>query len=85
MRNTFRNSLIGIAMAMLPASAAVADPPGGLKLDQPVTSDKLLPLKSNGAGNPCAALGPGFAKVDGTDTCVKIGGSVSGEAGSRSR
>jgi Porin subfamily len=39
------------------------------------------------AGNPCAAFGPGFAKVACTDTCVKVGGAfrvdVNGAAGSR--
>jgi hypothetical protein len=29
------------------------------------------------AYNSCAAFGVGFVKVDGTDTCVKIGGAVS--------
>jgi hypothetical protein len=85
MRNILQKSLVGTAMAMLPASVALAEPPGNLKLDQPVSSDKLLPLKSNGGGNPCAALGPGFVKIDGTGTCVKLGGAVSGEAVSRPR
>jgi Porin subfamily len=34
--------------------------------------------------NPCAAYGAGFVKVEGSTTCVKIGGNVSVEAG-RSR
>jgi hypothetical protein len=34
--------------------------------------------------NPCAAYGAGFVKVEGSTTCVKIGGTVSVEAG-RSR
>jgi hypothetical protein len=32
--------------------------------------------------NPCASFGPNFKRVEGTDTCVKIGGAVSVEAGS---
>jgi len=31
--------------------------------------------------NPCAAYGAGFAPIAGTSTCMKIGGSVSYEAG----
>ncbi len=27
--------------------------------------------------NACAAFGPGFVKVEGSDTCVRIGGSIS--------
>ncbi len=27
--------------------------------------------------NPCAAFGAGFVRAEGTDTCVKVGGSVS--------
>jgi hypothetical protein len=85
--NGVRNGLIGIAVAMLPAAAAVAEPPGNLKLDLPASSDKLLPLKSPRTGNDCAALGPGFVKIEGTDTCINVGGAISvGTGGSvRSR
>jgi hypothetical protein len=31
--------------------------------------------------NPCAQYGVGFAKVAGSDTCVKIGGSIRVEGG----
>ena len=42
---------------------------------------KLLPVKGAHGGNDCAAYGPGFAKLAGTDTCVKVGGAVSVEVG----
>lgn len=32
--------------------------------------------------NPCASLGANFRRIEGTDTCVKIGGAISVEAGS---
>nr|WP_316185196.1 MULTISPECIES: porin [unclassified Bradyrhizobium] len=35
--------------------------------------------------NPCTAYGPSFAKLPGTDTCVKVGGAASIEAGSSLR
>jgi len=35
--------------------------------------------------NPCATYGAGFAPIAGTSTCMKIGGSVSYEAGGSSR
>ena len=33
------------------------------------------------SANPCAAHGPGFARVAGSETCVKIGGHIRVEAG----
>jgi hypothetical protein len=31
--------------------------------------------------NPCATYGPGFVKIAGTDTCIRIGAGVSVEGG----
>jgi hypothetical protein len=31
--------------------------------------------------NPCASFGSNFRRIEGTDTCVKIGGAMSIEAG----
>ena len=66
-----------VAAALLPASIALAEQSGDRKPDKPTASDRLLPLKGAAAGNSCAAFGPGFVRVDGTETCVKIGGAVS--------
>jgi Porin subfamily len=38
--------------------------------------DKVLPMKGTATVNSCAAYGAGFVKVEGTDTCVQIGGSI---------
>jgi hypothetical protein len=76
-----RNILLAIVIAMLPASMVAAEPSGAQKLDKAAPPTRLLPVKGAGAGNPCAAYGPGFTKLDGTDTCVKIGGAVSIEVG----
>jgi Porin subfamily len=81
-----RTILLVIVVATLSAPvAAIAELSGRQKSGQAVSSGKLLPMKGARAGNSCAAYGPGFAKVDGTDTCVKIGGfvSVGGGVGSR--
>ena len=77
-----RNILLAIAVAMLPAAAA--EPFSTRKPDKPVASGRLLPPKGAGAANSCGAYGPGFIKVDGTDSCVKIGGAVGVGAGSSS-
>jgi hypothetical protein len=78
-----QKTLLVIAVAvLLPASAVLAEQPGNQKPDQFTTSGKLLPLKGAGTGNSCAAYGAGFIKVEGTGTCVKIGGAVRIDAGS---
>jgi hypothetical protein len=74
MRNTL---LLIVGAALLPASIALADQSGHPKSDKPTPSGRPLPMKGAGASNSCAAYGPGFVKVDGTETCVKIGGAVS--------
>jgi hypothetical protein len=77
-----RNILLAIAVAMLPAAAA--EPSSSQKPNKPATSGRLLPLKGVGAANSCAAYGAGFVKLDGTDTCVKLGGAVGFGVGSSS-
>ena len=72
-----RNILLAIMVAVLPLGSASADPSGGQKPDKSGTSDRLLPVKRLGGVNSCAAYGAGFVKLEGTDTCVKIGGAVS--------
>jgi hypothetical protein len=41
----------------------------------------LLPLKRSNSANACAEYGPGFVKIEGANTCMKIGGTVSIGAG----
>jgi hypothetical protein len=81
-----RTFLLSMMIAVLSGSAVLADPAGRTKPDYTTPLDRLPPTKSAG-GNPCAAFGPGFVKVEGSDTCVKVGGAVrvdvGGAAGSR--
>ena len=81
-----RTFSLAMIIALLTSSAVLADPANRTKLDYATPLDRLPPAKST-AGNPCAPFGPGFVKVQGTDTCVKVGGAfsvgVSGAAGSR--
>lgn len=67
-----------IALA-LPSVAAAAEPFRLQKTDRVTASDKPLPLKRS--GNACAEYGAGFVKIEGTSTCMKIGGAVSVGAG----
>jgi hypothetical protein len=70
-------------LAVLCATSAFAESARPLKLDTPASSDKPVPLKGKASSNSCAAYGPGFVKVEGTNTCVQIGGSISVGAGVR--
>jgi hypothetical protein len=76
-----RKSLLAIAALLLPASSALAEQPGIPNSDRTAPSGKMLPLKGASSGNSCAAYGPGFVKVAGSDTCVKVGGAVSVDVG----
>jgi len=76
-----RTILLTLAIALPPVSSAPAEQPGALKPNKHTTSGKLLPLKGASSVNSCAAYGPGFVKVEGSDTCLKIGGAVSIGAG----
>jgi len=83
-----RTFSLAMIIALLTSSAVLADPANRPKPDYATPLDRLPPAKSaSGTGNPCAAFGPGFVKVEGTDTCVKVGGAfsvgVSGATGSR--
>jgi hypothetical protein len=81
-----RNALVVIAVvALWPASSAAVEQPRPQKRSEtPLSAGRQVPLKGAGAGNPCAAYGPGFVRVDGTQSCVKIGGGISvGAGGSR--
>ena len=81
-----RTFFLVMLVAVLSGSAVLADPASHPRLDYATPPDRLPPAKS-AARNPCAAFGTGFVKVEGTDSCIKVGGSfrvdVSGAAGPR--
>jgi hypothetical protein len=60
-----------IFLAVLSVSAASAQQSRDPKPDKP--SVPLRPAKA--AVNPCADYGPGFVRIEGSSTCMKIGGS----------
>jgi Porin subfamily len=78
-----RNTILAIVIALTPAQAALAGSSGSSqKPDKPANSGRLRPVKRAATTNSCAAYGPGFVKVDGTETCMKLGGAVSIGVGS---
>jgi hypothetical protein len=44
-------------------------------------SGKVLPLKGAAHSDSCAEYGAGFVRVEGSGTCVKVGGFVRTEVG----
>ncbi len=77
-----RTTVPVIILVLLSASATPAQQ---FRDDKPDKAAKALPLRpAKAAANPCAEYGPGFVKVEGSSTCIKIGGSLSvGVGGSR--
>ncbi len=77
-------NLFFVCVALMIAAPVRAETTRPLKLDQPADS-KSLPVKPPKYDASCAAYGAGFVKIDGTNTCVKIGGSISVGAGTNVR
>jgi hypothetical protein len=73
-----RNTFLVIALAVLSASSAQAEQLRDRKPDKPTAS---IPLRPKAAANSCAEYGAGFVRVEGSSTCVKIGGTISVGAG----
>ncbi|MBA4037430.1 MAG: hypothetical protein C0480_22830 [Bradyrhizobium sp.] len=74
-------AVIVIFAGLFPASATFAEQPRVPKSDKAATSGKLLPLKGARSANSCAEYGAGFVRIEGTNTCMKIGGAISIGAG----
>jgi hypothetical protein len=79
-----RKSLLVMMIVVLSSVAVAAEQPRLQKADRAATSGKLLPVKRSNSANACAEYGAGFVKIDGTNTCMKIGGAVSVGAGASS-
>ena len=76
-----RKSLLVIVAVLFPAGATFAEQPRTPRSDKAATSGKTLPLKGARSANSCAEYGAGFVKIEGTNTCMKIGGAISIGAG----
>jgi hypothetical protein len=63
-----------VVLALLAGTATAAEwPPKKKAPPPPVTA------------NPCTQYGQGFVQLPGTNTCVKVGGSIQVDAGGSSR
>jgi hypothetical protein len=77
--NALMRALLLILISLLATSATAAE---SLRLPaaEPRQAGKTLPLKGTAGAaraGSCASYGPRFVMVEGTGTCVKIGGSIS--------
>ena len=79
-------TLLLILISSLAATAAVAqalpptERPQAVKAVSAKAPLKTLPMKRTaGKANPCASYGPRFTMIEGTTTCVRIGGAISVE------
>ncbi|QPF88423.1 hypothetical protein IC762_17240 [Bradyrhizobium genosp. L] len=71
-----RKTCFAVIAVLLPATA-FAQQANSRNFQTPPDAGRTLPSKSTTRSNPCAAFGPGFVKVEGSDTCVKLGGGIS--------
>jgi hypothetical protein len=63
-----------ILLAVLSASTAPAQQ---FREGKPAKPAKSLPLQpAKAAANACAEYGAGFVRIEGSSTCIKIGGSI---------
>lgn len=70
-----RTALVLLA-SLIMIGSALAETPVRPLLERSAPTGKALPLKGAGGGNPCAAYGAGFVRVEGSGTCVKLGGAI---------
>jgi len=71
-----RKLLLLSAALMLPSVAAGAEQPRAPKPYAAAPSSQPLPVKRPAAANACAQYGAGFIMIEGTGTCMKIGGAI---------
>jgi hypothetical protein len=69
-------SILATVLAASPAVAA--EKPNAPIVDKPTVNK---PVVKQAKGNPCAEYGAGFARIQGSDTCVRIGGAVGVDVG----
>ena len=70
-----RKSLLAIVAVLLPV-AVFAQQGNGRNFQTPPDAGRALSSRTTTRSNPCASFGPGFVKVEGSDTCVKLGGGI---------
>ncbi|MBI5132150.1 MAG: hypothetical protein HZA66_22125 [Rhodopseudomonas palustris] len=83
-----RQLLIALAIAALPVAASAQGLSRGFSDASPADRPAAKPLAAapkQTRSNPCAAFGAGFVQVEGSTTCVKLGGGIDVGVGGSSR
>lgn len=79
--------MMAVALGAMPglaaAEAAARQPKVPAKL-QTLPAQKAPSSAPRSASNPCAMYGAGFVRIEGTETCVRMGGSVGAGVGGAS-
>lgn len=80
-------NLVAVVIVMSLAAPALAEPQLPRKPRTPTSEPLKFGSPRTGAirANPCASFGAGFVAVEGTSTCVKVGGAISVGVGGRVR
>ncbi|MGJ4910363.1 porin [Bradyrhizobium sp. HKCCYLS2033] len=82
-----RSLILGALAALAAATVAAAGSPGSSLLvpslpgPKAAGPNKAAPRSGAATNNPCASYGANFVRVEGTDTCVKVGGALGVEMG----
>lgn len=76
MRRLLKRAFVGAAFCLIAAEATFADPLPRSRSEQPARHDIRKAV-------PCPEYGPGFMRLAGSSTCVKVGGKVEFEMSTR--
>ena len=72
-----------IAFAILLPVSVGAEPRKAVIPKALAETSAPAPRPTGSGRNPCSTFGPGFVQLEGSSTCVKLGGSISVGAGVR--
>lgn len=76
---------VPLCLAVLLASPAFAQSLGEPLPGRGQAKERFDPAKRGQASSPCPEYGPGWVRLDGSTTCVRVGGAVRMDVGKSSR
>ena len=76
-RHAMRKLVLAVMLGIVPLQAMAAEPRAARKKVPSAVTAKPKAAKAN----PCAEYGAGFVPIEGSSTCIRIGGSIGVGAG----
>jgi hypothetical protein len=76
--------LLSLAAMLIPPAAAQAQQTKERAVRKPVETRTVRPAERPSGMKPCPEYGAGFYKLEGSDTCVRIGGGIGIDVGAAS-